>query len=108
MSTQRTPLADKPGAFKEFANAGLLEFPTDEYGVTSRLRREMISVASRVGSDPDKLLLVVSTLDILQKHMQGRFDEAVELADAEFAAAEAEVKAADAAAKKAAKETKAE
>lgn len=74
-----TAAKSKPKAlpFADFANSALLEFPTDQYGITRELRRTMIDIGSRLNGDIEKLELVVVTLDLLQKHLQARYDEVV-------------------------------
>lgn len=60
----------------DFSNPTTIVFPTDIHGLTSKMKKEMISLASRIGGDAEKLDLVKEVLELLVKHIHARFDEA--------------------------------
>lgn len=51
----------------------LLEFPTDQWGLTKDLKTALIAVASRVNGHPDKLELVEQTLEVLLVHLKAKY-----------------------------------
>jgi len=73
------------------ANPAFLHFPTDVYGLTSELKTAMLSAASRVNGQPDKLALVKETLKVLIGHLHARYavDNALVVAMHEKAVEEA-------------------
>lgn len=56
-------------------NSGTLVLPTDKFGLTLDLRKAMLDVASRVGSDEAKAKLVMDTLKVLVEHMEARLSD---------------------------------
>ena len=59
---------------KVTANPATLEFPTDPWGFTSKLRKEVLQAASMVRGQDDKHDLLVGTLAILITHIKARKD----------------------------------
>jgi len=59
---------DKPVS----ANPALVEFPRDEWGMTSELRKAGIRAAQSVRGNPEKQALFVATLRILAQHSAAR------------------------------------
>lgn len=55
------------------ANPALVQFPTDRWGFTSAVRREVLKQAAMVRGQKDKHDLLVGTLAILLSHVQKRF-----------------------------------
>ncbi|QXP44103.1 hypothetical protein [Stappia phage SI01] len=55
------------------ANPARVEFPRDQWGFTSALRKYGLLVASAVRGDEKKLELFLITLGILAQHAQARF-----------------------------------
>lgn len=54
------------------ANPAELEFPTDRWGFTSGIRKEVLKMAATVKGQKDKHDLLVGTLAILVAHIQKR------------------------------------
>src|SRR5690606_23710307 len=54
------------------ANPAELKFPTDKWGFTSGVRREVLKMAATVKGQKDKHDLLVGTLAILIAHIQKR------------------------------------
>ena len=54
------------------ANPALVEFPRDEYGTMSNLRRELLLAASTVRGNETKHKLFLATLGIAAQHAQSR------------------------------------
>ena len=61
------------------ANPAELKFPTDKWGFTSGVRREVLKMASTVRGQKDKHDLLVGTLAILIAHIQKRLPVDAEL-----------------------------
>lgn len=57
---------------KATANPALLEFPTDKWGFTSGIKKEILKAASTVRGQDDKHDLLVGTLAVLIRHIQLR------------------------------------
>lgn len=60
-------------------NAAALEFPTDQWGFTSGLKKEVLKAASSVQGQTEKHELLVGTILVLLAHIKARKD-----ADAEY------------------------
>lgn len=56
------------------ANPAQVEFPRDEWGFTTALRKTGLSVAGAIRGDRKKLELFIQTLGILAQHAQARID----------------------------------
>lgn len=56
------------------ANPALVEFPRDEYGTMSNLRRELLLAASNIRGNPEKHKLYLNTLGIAAQHAAARLD----------------------------------
>lgn len=54
------------------ANPALVEFPRDEYGTMSNLRRELLLAASTIRGNPEKHKAYLATLGIAAQHAQAR------------------------------------
>ena len=54
------------------ANPALVEFPRDEYGTMSALRKELLLAASTVRGNETKHKLFLATLGIAAQHAQAR------------------------------------
>ena len=59
----------------DFSNPALLVFPSDRRGLTTRVKKAMISAASAVGTDEANLKLLDETLEILTKHVHARYNQ---------------------------------
>ena len=59
---------------KTGANPALLEFPTDQWGFTSGVRKEVLRAASSVRGQADKHLLLIGTLQVLIAHIKARYE----------------------------------
>jgi len=55
-------------------NPALLEFPTDTWGFTSGVRKEVLKAASSVRGQDDKHLLLIGTLQVLLAHIKARYE----------------------------------
>lgn len=55
-------------------NPALLEFPTDTWGFTSGVRKEVLKAASSVRGQADKHLLLIGTLQVLIAHIKARYE----------------------------------
>lgn len=55
------------------ANAALINFPTDRYGITKDLKTAFIRTASRIAGDDNKKELVDKVLELLTLHMNIKF-----------------------------------
>ena len=53
-------------------NPALVEFPRDEWGFTSDLRKAGLQAASSVRGNPEKQALFVATLRVLAQHAAAR------------------------------------
>jgi len=64
------------------ANPAELTFPTDKWGFTSQIKKEVLKAASSVRGQDDKHDLLIGTLSVLIRHIQLRkdSDKALELA----------------------------
>ena len=58
----------------DFQASTLLVFPTDELGLCTGLRKELLRVAERVKGDKSKIQLLKATLSIGMKHVGAKFD----------------------------------
>lgn len=56
------------------ANPAQVEFPRDEWGFTTNLRKYGLQVAGAIRGDEQKLTLYIQTLGILAQHAQARID----------------------------------
>lgn len=56
------------------ANPALVEFPRDQWGFTTQLRKQGLLVAGAIRGDEAKLQLYIQTLGILAQHAQARID----------------------------------
>ena len=65
-----------------YRNPALLQFPTDPYGITKDLKKAMLTIASRLKGDDEKMKTVKDTMAILVNHMLAR--QADEKAAREF------------------------
>ena len=54
------------------SNASLLEFPTDKWGFTSGIKKEVLKVASTIRGKDDKHMILVQTMAVLMAHIKGR------------------------------------
>lgn len=61
------------------ANAALLAFPTDKWGLTKDVKKAITHMASRIAGDPGKKALADATLKILLEHLELKVQ-----ADAEY------------------------
>jgi hypothetical protein len=52
------------------ANAALLSFPTDKWGLTKDVKKAITHMASRIAGDPGKKALADATLKILLEHLE--------------------------------------
>ena len=88
-----TKLPDKRIATEPSANAALLTFPTDRWGITKDLKKAMTHLASRIAGDQNKKDLTDEVLKILVLHMNAKFkaDQVYKQRLAERAAAQEEV-----------------
>lgn len=77
---QSRPLNRMKPSVGTASNPAALTFPSDIYGLTGKLKKEMIAVSSRINGDPAKLQLVKDTLKLLMQHMHARFNEYPETA----------------------------
>lgn len=64
-----------PKSEVNFSNPSTIVWPTDRFGLTSQLKRECLSIASRIGGDKDKLDLFHVTLELMLKHIHARYEE---------------------------------
>ena len=55
-------------------NPAQVEFPRDEWGFTSALRKTGLQVAGAIRGDQKKLDLFIQTLGILAQHAQARIE----------------------------------
>lgn len=53
-------------------NPATLEFPTDRWGFTSRIKKEVLLSASQVKGQDDKHDLLIGTLAVLMAHVKAR------------------------------------
>lgn len=54
-------------------NPALLDFPQDQWGFTSELKKAVLKAASTVNAQPDKQKLLIDTLELLLAHVDARF-----------------------------------
>lgn len=66
------------------ANPALVEFPRDEYGTMSNLRRELLLAASNIRGNPEKHKLYLATLGIAAQHAQARLSTDAEAIKREY------------------------
>ena len=83
---RRMPAHSTDGAH---ANPAYLKFPADRWGLTKDLKRAIISTASRIAGDEEKMALVKETLKIALTHMNTKFERDAEYKAARKAEAEA-------------------
>lgn len=53
-------------------NPALVEFPRDQWGMTSELRKAGLRAASSVRGNPEKQALLLQTLRVIAQHSQAR------------------------------------
>lgn len=63
----KAPALDVP------ANAALIEWPTDKYGLTKDVKKAIVALASRIGGHTDKKALADETLAIGLAHIEAKF-----------------------------------
>lgn len=56
------------------ANAALLSFPNDRFGITKDIKKAMTQAASRIAGDAQKKALVLEVIDILLQHIDVKFE----------------------------------
>lgn len=59
------------------ANPSNLVFPTDRFGLTTEIRKAVISATRKVGGDKDKVALIEETLRVLRGHVQATYKSTV-------------------------------
>jgi hypothetical protein len=59
----------------KFVNPADLEFPIDEFGLTSELKRVFIATVAKLKGSDAKLKTMNETLAILLKHKTARFED---------------------------------
>lgn len=59
--------------YQQGANATLLEYPTDRWGLTKDVKTAMTELASRIGGQEDKYNLAKEVLKILNDHLELKF-----------------------------------
>lgn len=57
---------------KATANPATLQFPTDKWGFTSQIKKEVLKAGSTVRGQDDKHDLLIGTLSVLIRHLQLR------------------------------------
>jgi len=57
------------------ANASLIVFPTDRFGVTKDVKKALLHAASRIAGDSAKKALVLEVMDICREHIELKFTE---------------------------------
>lgn len=55
-------------------NRAMLEFPTDRWGLTGAVKKEVINMASRIAGDPLKYKLAQEVMAVLQEHLELKFE----------------------------------
>jgi hypothetical protein len=73
MTDTTTLPAVKPEVPQVTANPGLLDFPQDKWGYTSKMRKEMLLAAGSIKGQPDKAKLYLQTLDLIRAHVLARY-----------------------------------
>lgn len=73
MTDTTTTPATRPEVPEVSTNPALLEFPTDKWGYTSNMRKELLRAASTIKGQPDKAALYLATLDLIRAHVVARF-----------------------------------
>lgn len=68
MNLVKPKRVEMPGT--DLANPSNLVFPTDRFGLTTDIRKAVISAARKVGGDAAKVKLIEETLHVLRKHVQ--------------------------------------
>lgn len=68
-------MSNKKDDLTQFVNPTTLSFPTDVYGMTKDLRKDMLTISSRIKGDEAKLQLLKDTLSLCMKHVMARFAE---------------------------------
>ena len=64
---------DKQVAHAVSANAALLNFPNDRYGITKDIKKAMTSAASRIAGDATKKELVLEVVGVLLEHIEAKY-----------------------------------
>jgi len=64
---------DKQSANDVSANAALLTFPNDRFGITKDIKKALTQAASRIAGDASKKELVVEVVGILMKHIELKY-----------------------------------
>lgn len=54
------------------SNPAQIEFPTDKWGFTSGIKKEVLRVASTIRGKDDKHAILVMTMAVLAAHIKGR------------------------------------
>ena len=75
-------------------NARMIEFPYDQHGFTTLLRKEGVRAAGRITGDPEKLDVFLQTLRVLGEHAKTKIEDQKREAAMAAAAAENREKAA--------------
>lgn len=74
------------------ANQAMVEFPRDQWGITSELRKAGLRAASSIRGDEEKMKTFLATLRVLGAHAAARFNgdgEAIKARAERIAAREA-------------------
>jgi hypothetical protein len=77
---------EKKAAPTVSANPALVEFPRDEWGFTTELRKAGIQAAQRIRGNEEKHKLYIETIKILVQHALARFEGDAAALIAEIAA----------------------
>jgi hypothetical protein len=64
---------DKQSANDVSANAALLTFPNDRFGITKDIKKALTQAASRIAGDASKKELVVEVVGILMNHIELKY-----------------------------------
>lgn len=84
-------MAKKTGAVGQAqTNPTKLEYPTDQYGITSDFKKAVARLGLSVRGDPEKLAVVLGSFEVATQYIQARFNEDRAVRDAAIAAAAAE------------------
>lgn len=95
MAKQEQPVEAARKINGDVSNPTLIEWPFDQYGITSLLKTEGVQAIQRVSGDPEKAEVVLSVLQCLAQHLKARLPDqraaiAQQVAAAEAAAAVAQ------------------
>lgn len=72
----------------DFSNPGLIEWPFDQYGFTTVLRKEGVRAIGRVNGNPEKAEVLLGTLQVLAQHLKARVPDQQAAIEQVVAAAE--------------------